>query len=117
MNIPLSGWRGRAKLQPSVRKVMLAGLAIFALTMAYPMSARRSSTPASHTAPRGETDVKPAVDVHVQGAADPQLSFSMRTVVYPTVAAESPEGHKATVGTGVDTAPTFEGYITQPGRR
>jgi len=117
MNIPLSGWRGRAKLQPSVRKAMLALLAIVALTMAYPMSARRSSKAASHAAPRGETAVRPAVDVHAPGAGDPQLSFSMRTVVYPTVAAEPHQGHTATVGTGVDTAPTFEGYITQPASR
>ena len=117
MNIPLIGWRGRAKLQPSVRKVLLVLLAVVALTMAYPMSARRQSTSAASHAPRPAAPITGAVDVAAQDQADPQLSFSMRTVVYPTVAAESHEGHKATVGTGVDTAPTFEGYINPPAGR
>jgi hypothetical protein len=117
MKTPLVEWRGPAKLQPWVRTVILVALAVVALTMAYPMSARRSGTaPAERIVPRADASARPATTGRGE-AHDPQLSFSMRTVVYPTVASESQEGRKATVGTGVDTAPEFEGYITQPATR
>jgi hypothetical protein len=90
---------------------MIALLAAVALTLAYPMSARRS-THAGNV--QGVKTADRAVKVAEQ--ADPQLRFSMRTVVRPDGNAQKLSDSKTPVH-AADAAPKFEGYVNQPTAR
>ena len=90
-----------------VRIVMIALLAAVALTLAYPMSARKSTHAGT---------VESAAPVAKQAeATDPQLRFSMRTVVRPVNPAEKTPSQPAERAS--DSAPKVEGYVTEPARR
>ena len=83
-----------AQIRPRpVRIVIIALLAAIALTLAYPMSARKSAP------------------------GQPQLSFSMRTVVRPVARADTPSDRQARVPHPADSEPKFEGYVPHPAAR
>jgi len=90
-----------------VRKLALAVLAAVALTLAYPTSARKSArvNESSQTASAAEATKQVR-------EADPQLSFSMRTVVRPAVdTTTGTDAARPVAKPAVDTAPKFEGYL------
>jgi hypothetical protein len=111
MSNDLVGSSERNRLRPVVRKVALAVLATVALTLAYPTSARKAA--------RTNESGHPAMTASVTGdrakqvrEADPQLSFSMRTVVRPAVDTSSaPDSTRPVAKAAVDAAPKFEGYL------
>ena len=101
-----------AQIRPRpVRIVIIALLAAVALTLAYPMSARKTA--------RGEDDRRigapggaAASEASRARQADPQLSFSMRTVVRPAEA-DTGSARQKPVAHPADSAPKFEGYVQQ----
>jgi hypothetical protein len=111
MSKDLVGSRERNRLRPVVRKVALAVLATVALTLAYPTAARKAA--------RANESGKPAMTASVTTdrakqvrEADPQLSFSMRTVVRPAVATTTgTDSTRPVAKPAVDTTPKFEGYL------
>ena len=101
-----------AQIRPRpVRIVIIALLAAVALTLAYPMSARKSGR-GGDDRPLGTTGAVAASDASHARQADPQLSFSMRTVVRPAEAGTASSRQKAPAHQA-DSAPKFEGYVRQ----
>jgi len=101
----------RKRLRPVVRKVALAVLATVALTLAYPTSARKAARTNEGGQPAMTASVTADRAKQVR-EADPQLSFSMRTVVRPAVdTTTGTDSTRPVAKPAVDTTPKFEGYI------
>jgi hypothetical protein len=93
-----------------LRIVMIALLAAAALTLAYPMSARKGARPGTE----GSATTTTATAVARPAASeDPQLAFSMRTVVRPSTVAESHSERQKAVHVP-ESLPQFEGYVARP---